>query len=99
MAAFSRIRSKLHAPRFTLILSLLLTFYIPTRYSAGEARALLNDDHVGLATSLVREKTNLVEDRVDLARRRSRFAAFVTLKSVCLGAIFCSLRSAVELAT
>ena len=51
-----------------------------------------NDDHVGLATSLVGEETNLVEDMVDLARRRSRFAAFVTLKSV-------SLRSAVRAAT
>ena len=48
--------------------------------------------HVRSATSLVGEETNLVEDMVDLARRRSRFAAFVTLKSV-------SLRSAVQLAT
>ena len=41
------------APGSPLSTSLLLTFYLPTRYSAGEARALLNDDHVGLATSLV----------------------------------------------
>ena len=30
----------LHAPRSALIPPLLLTFYIPTRYSAGEARAM-----------------------------------------------------------
>jgi hypothetical protein len=36
-----------------------------------------------------------VAANVDLARRRSRVAAFVALKSVCLGAICGSLRSAV----
>ena len=48
------------APGSPLSTSLLLTFYLHTRYSAGEARALLNDDHVRLATSLVGATTNYV---------------------------------------
>ena len=48
------------APGSPLSTSLLLTFYLHTSYSAGEARALLNDDHVGLATSLVGATTNYV---------------------------------------